>query len=132
VENEGPRGLAAPFLQSTVHGYMPFPAAPNLGSDKLVGISCSSPCTVSYHVTSDVVDVFSKTPISVRLKSTPSMAALRVPTLRNVVFGAAPYLRLSQRRWAQVHDVRFLATQQSDRVLQKYKEKLERKARELV
>jgi ATP synthase mitochondrial F1 complex assembly factor 1 len=60
------------------------------------------------------------------------MAALRVPALRNVVSGAAPYLRTSQRRWAQVHDVRFLVTQQSDRVLEKYKEKLDRKARAYV
>jgi ATP synthase mitochondrial F1 complex assembly factor 1 len=58
------------------------------------------------------------------------MAALRVPALRNIVSGAAPYLRTSQRRWAQVHDVRFLATQQSDRVLEKYKERLDKKARE--
>jgi len=57
------------------------------------------------------------------------MAALRVPALRNIVSGAAN-LRTSQRRWAQVHDVRFLATQQSDRVLEKYKEKLDKKARE--
>jgi ATP synthase mitochondrial F1 complex assembly factor 1 len=58
------------------------------------------------------------------------MAALRVPALRNIVSGAAPYLRTSQRRWAQVHDVRFLATQQPDRVLEKYTEKLDKKARE--
>ncbi|KAH8603164.1 F1F0 ATP synthase assembly protein-like protein Atp11 [Bisporella sp. PMI_857] len=58
------------------------------------------------------------------------MATLRVPSLRNVVSGAAPYLRASQRRWAQVHDVRFLATQQPDRILEKYKEKLSRKAKE--
>jgi ATP synthase F1 complex assembly factor 1 len=60
------------------------------------------------------------------------MAAIRVPALRNVVSGAAPYLRTSQRRWAQVHDVRFLVTQQSEKVLEKYKEKLDRKAREYV
>jgi len=58
------------------------------------------------------------------------MASFRVPVLRHVVSGAAPYLRATQRRWAQVHDVRFLATQQSDRVLEKYKEKLARKAQE--
>jgi ATP synthase F1 complex assembly factor 1 len=58
------------------------------------------------------------------------MASFRVPVLRHVVSGAAPYLRVTQRRWAQVHDVRFLATQQSDRVLEKYKEKLARKAKE--
>ncbi|KAI9756497.1 MAG: hypothetical protein M4579_003836 [Chaenotheca gracillima] len=37
----------------------------------------------------------------------------------------------SQRRWAQVHDLRFLAThREPDRVVEKYKEKLERKAKE--
>ncbi|KAI1398723.1 ATP11-domain-containing protein [Hypoxylon fuscum] len=36
-----------------------------------------------------------------------------------------------QRRWAQVHDVRFLATTQASRsVTEKYREKLDRKARE--
>ncbi|MCJ1234118.1 hypothetical protein MMC14_002076 [Varicellaria rhodocarpa] len=40
-------------------------------------------------------------------------------------------VRLNQRRWAQVHDVRFLAThRQPDRILEKYKEKLDRKAKE--
>lgn len=58
------------------------------------------------------------------------MSTIRVPALRHTVSGAAPYLRATQRRWAQVHDVRFLATQQSDRVLEKYKEKLARKAKE--
>ncbi|RAL63007.1 hypothetical protein DID88_004093 [Monilinia fructigena] len=58
------------------------------------------------------------------------MAIIRSPAIRHVVAGAAPYLRASQRRWAQVHDVRFLATQQSDRVLEKYKEKLDQKAKE--
>ncbi|EPE29090.1 hypothetical protein GLAREA_00248 [Glarea lozoyensis ATCC 20868] len=57
------------------------------------------------------------------------MASLRVPSLRNTVSGAAPYLRTYQRRWAQVHDVRYLATQQSNRVLEKYKEKLDKKAK---
>jgi ATP synthase F1 complex assembly factor 1 len=60
------------------------------------------------------------------------MASFRTPALRHVVSGAAPYLRATQRRWAQVHDVRFLATQQSDRVLEKYKEKLARKVQEYV
>ncbi|KAK5658784.1 hypothetical protein OQA88_1595 [Cercophora sp. LCS_1] len=37
----------------------------------------------------------------------------------------------AQRRWAQVHDVRFLATtQQRLRILEKYRDKLDRKARE--
>lgn len=59
-----------------------------------------------------------------------TMASFRVPALRHVITGAAPYLRASQRRWAQVHDVRFLATQQSDRIVEKYKEKLDRKAKQ--
>merc|ERR1712093_941965 len=58
------------------------------------------------------------------------MASFRTPALRHVVSGAAPYLRATQRRWAQVHDVRFLATQQSDRIIEKYKEKLAKKAQE--
>jgi ATP synthase mitochondrial F1 complex assembly factor 1 len=58
------------------------------------------------------------------------MASFRIPALRHMAFGAAPHLRASQRRWAQVHDVRFLATQQSDRILEKYKEKLDKKAKE--
>ena len=37
-----------------------------------------------------------------------------------------------QRRWARVHDVRFVATQpSSDKVFDKYKDKLDRKAREI-
>ena len=59
-----------------------------------------------------------------------AMASFRVPVLRHVISGAAPYLRASQQRWAQVHDVRFLATQQTDRILEKYREKLDRKAKE--
>ncbi|MCJ1310205.1 hypothetical protein MMC25_003867 [Agyrium rufum] len=42
-----------------------------------------------------------------------------------------PCLPLHQRRWAQVHDIRFVTThRQPDSVLEKYKAKLERKARE--
>ncbi|EKD17300.1 F1 ATPase assembly protein 11 [Drepanopeziza brunnea f. sp. 'multigermtubi' MB_m1] len=58
------------------------------------------------------------------------MASFRTPAIRHVVSGAAPYLRATQRRWAQVHDIRFLATQQSDGVLEKYKDKLAEKAKE--
>lgn len=60
-----------------------------------------------------------------------NMAALHCQALRYTVCGAAPYLRASQRRWAQVHDIRFLVTHaQPDRVLEKYKDKLAKKARE--
>ncbi|KAI0013487.1 ATP11-domain-containing protein [Xylariaceae sp. FL0662B] len=58
------------------------------------------------------------------------MATLRTPALRNLLrrqLRAPAY----QRRWAQVHDVRFLATTQTSRnVTEKYREKLDRKARE--
>ena len=49
-------------------------------------------------------------------------------------FGAtAPRLLNPQRRWAQVHDVRFLVThQQNTRAVDKYRDKLQRKAKESV
>jgi ATP synthase F1 complex assembly factor 1 len=53
------------------------------------------------------------------------------PILRRTAWSISAPFRCYQRRWAQVHDVRFLATHQSsDRVIDKYREKLERKARE--
>ncbi|KAI6093699.1 ATP11-domain-containing protein [Hypoxylon rubiginosum] len=64
------------------------------------------------------------------------MATLRIPALRNLLGRQSlPPLqraRAQQRRWAQVHDVRFLATTQqvSRSVHEKYREKLDRKARE--
>ena len=60
------------------------------------------------------------------------MAAVRVPVLRHLLSCQTRALRASnQRRWAQVHDVRFLATTQQPRnVLEKYRDKLDRKARE--
>ena len=59
------------------------------------------------------------------------MIVSRAPALRHTIGGITPYLRGSQRRWAQVHDVRFLVTHgNSDGVLEKYKEKLDRKAKE--
>lgn len=60
------------------------------------------------------------------------MAAARVPVLRHLLSCQTRALRASnQRRWAQVHDVRFLATTQQPRnVLEKYRDKLDRKARE--
>ena len=60
------------------------------------------------------------------------MASIRAPALRHLA--ACSSLRggaVSQRRWAQVHDVRFLVTQQpSQAVVDKYRAKLERKARQ--
>ncbi|KAK0746181.1 ATP11 protein-domain-containing protein [Schizothecium vesticola] len=60
------------------------------------------------------------------------MAAARTPVLRHLVrSGSTPRIASFQRRWAQVHDVRFLATTQPSRsVLEKYRDKLDRKARE--
>ncbi|ESZ89673.1 hypothetical protein SBOR_9941 [Sclerotinia borealis F-4128] len=58
------------------------------------------------------------------------MAFIRSPAIRRIVTGASPHLQATQKRWAQVHNVRFLNTQQSDRVLDKYKEKLDQKAKE--
>ncbi|KAK0617882.1 putative F1F0 ATP synthase assembly protein Atp11 [Bombardia bombarda] len=61
------------------------------------------------------------------------MASARASVLRHLTSFQSPSLRTcySQRRWAQVHDIRFLATTQHSRsVIEKYREKLERKARE--
>ncbi|KAI5866611.1 ATP11-domain-containing protein [Durotheca rogersii] len=63
------------------------------------------------------------------------MATARVPGLRGrldvLLRGGPRQAGASQRRWARVHDVRFLATTQASRsVLEKYREKLDRKARE--
>ncbi|KAI0141075.1 ATP11-domain-containing protein [Hypoxylon sp. NC0597] len=60
------------------------------------------------------------------------MATTRIPALRNLLGRRQPFrLPNPQRRWAQVHDVRFLATTQACRnVTEKYREKLDRKARE--
>ncbi|KAL9091715.1 MAG: hypothetical protein Q9165_004791 [Trypethelium subeluteriae] len=52
-------------------------------------------------------------------------------SIRHVTARSIPPLRSFQKRWAQVHDVRFLATHVSkDRILDKYKDKLGRKAAE--
>ncbi|KAK2755556.1 hypothetical protein FQN54_006496 [Arachnomyces sp. PD_36] len=60
------------------------------------------------------------------------MASLRVPTLRTLLRTQSPRLQFQQRRWAQVHDVRYVATHQdpSQRYQDRYKEKLEKKAKE--
>ncbi|CRK19882.1 hypothetical protein BN1708_000519, partial [Verticillium longisporum] len=59
------------------------------------------------------------------------MASCRTPALRNLLTSSTRTLRAAnQRRWAQVHDVRFLATTQPRRALaDKYHEKLSQKAR---
>ncbi|KAK1755308.1 ATP11-domain-containing protein [Echria macrotheca] len=57
------------------------------------------------------------------------MATVRTPALRHLA-GIQARLTTPQRRWAQVHDVRFLATTQHRRsVIEKYRDKLDRKAR---
>ncbi|EAT88562.1 hypothetical protein HBI56_043270 [Parastagonospora nodorum] len=57
--------------------------------------------------------------------------ALRLPTLRHCFRQSLSNPRFTQRRWAQVQDVRLLATHGTqERVLAKYKEKLERVAKE--
>ncbi|KAL1591601.1 hypothetical protein SLS60_011851 [Paraconiothyrium brasiliense] len=59
------------------------------------------------------------------------MAALRIPMLRHLVRQPLASLRTCQRRWARVQDVRFLATHGAqERILAKYKDKLESKAKE--
>lgn len=60
------------------------------------------------------------------------MDAVIVSGLRHAARQATPcVLRTSQRRWAWVHDVRFVATsQQTDKVLEKYKDRLDKKAKE--
>lgn len=60
------------------------------------------------------------------------MASHRIPALRNLLSSHLRSLRAcNQRRWAQVHDVRFLATTQASRtVLEKYREKLYAKAKQ--
>lgn len=58
---------------------------------------------------------------------------MSIPTLRHFV--SRPSLRFSnsQRRWARVLDVRFLATQDPQaRILSKYQEKLQQKAKQYV
>jgi ATP synthase F1 complex assembly factor 1 len=56
---------------------------------------------------------------------------LRIPALRHALRQPLSNPRFCQRRWAQVQDVRFLATHDAQaRILAKYKEKLERVAKE--
>ncbi|KAL8825973.1 MAG: hypothetical protein Q9191_004087 [Dirinaria sp. TL-2023a] len=58
------------------------------------------------------------------------MISQRAPALRHLLSEGGRTVRKSQKRWAQVHDVRFLAThQQGDKIAEKYKEKLQQKAR---
>ncbi|KAE8353876.1 ATP11 protein-domain-containing protein [Aspergillus coremiiformis] len=58
------------------------------------------------------------------------MASLRSSTRQFFIRNTrTPFLRVQQRRWAQVHDVRFLATHHDPKpVLEKYRVKLDQKA----
>ncbi|CAI6341611.1 unnamed protein product [Periconia digitata] len=60
------------------------------------------------------------------------MAAYRIPTFRTLLRQPLANPRTCQRRWARVLDVRYLATHSDpdERVLTKYKAKLESKAQE--
>ncbi|KAF2176667.1 ATP11-domain-containing protein [Zopfia rhizophila CBS 207.26] len=58
-------------------------------------------------------------------------SSVRIPTIRHLLRQPLSNPRLCQRRWAQVQDVRFLATHGTpERVMAKYREKLESKAKE--
>lgn len=59
-----------------------------------------------------------------------SMSPLRSPTFHSLLRQSPRVLRTQQqRRWAQVHDVRFLATHRDPaQILEKYQEKLRKKA----
>ena len=59
-----------------------------------------------------------------------AMNASTGPILRRGIWTAQAPFRCYQRRWAQVHDVRFVSQHQPSKVLDKYKDKLDRKAKE--
>lgn len=59
------------------------------------------------------------------------MASLRLQGFQSVLRGKSNLLRNHQRRWAQVHDVRFLASHHDPKhVLDKYRSKLDQKAKQ--
>jgi ATP synthase F1 complex assembly factor 1 len=59
------------------------------------------------------------------------MASLRLPRFHTLLKNNSRLLQAQQRRWAQVHDVRFLATHRDpQQILEKYKDKLQQKAQE--
>ncbi len=58
------------------------------------------------------------------------MASFRSSMVCSRIRGQTNPLRL-QRRWARVHDVRFVATRgESKSILEEYRDKLDKKARE--
>ena len=58
------------------------------------------------------------------------MSAFAGPVLRRNVWSAQAPFRCAQKRWARVHDVRFVSQHQPSKVLDKYREKLDQKAKE--
>ncbi|KKK14573.1 hypothetical protein ARAM_006316 [Aspergillus rambellii] len=59
------------------------------------------------------------------------MASLRSQAFQSLSRGRTPFIRSQQRRWAQVHDVRFLATHHDpNQVLDRYRSKLNHKAQQ--
>lgn len=60
-----------------------------------------------------------------------NMSSIRAQALRSLLRKRYPLLRFPQKRFAQVHDVRFLATHRDpNQVLDKYREKLDQKAQQ--
>lgn len=60
-----------------------------------------------------------------------NMTSFRVPRLHNLAKCHNRLFQPQQRRWAQVHDVRFLATHRNpDQILDRYKHKLDQKAKQ--
>ncbi|BDD55475.1 hypothetical protein MPDQ_006053 [Monascus purpureus] len=59
------------------------------------------------------------------------MSSVKSPVIKSLLRGHSLFLRTQQRRWAQVHDVRFLATHHDpSHVLEKYRSKLAQKAKQ--
>src|SRR3954451_8269762 len=73
--------------------------------------------STSAHCTGRCLDIF-------------NMSTTSAPAIRHTLRSCALPLR-SQKRWAQVHDVRFVATHQdTNKIIDRYKEKLAQKAKE--
>ncbi|KAL4949911.1 ATP11 protein-domain-containing protein [Aspergillus filifer] len=59
------------------------------------------------------------------------MASFKSQAFQSLLRSRTPFIRSQQRRWAQVHDVRFLATHRDpNQVLEKYRSKLDQKAKQ--
>lgn len=63
--------------------------------------------------------------------TTFNMASLRSSAFQSLLRTRNCFIRPQQRRWAQVHDVRFLATHHDpNQVMDRYRGKLNQKAKE--